>query len=72
MNWIKVYNDLSTQEKRQVRQQLLNRTHISKTSFYKYLSGKKPQPLVEQVITTTISTFQRPKYTFVSQDCPNG
>lgn len=72
MNWIKVYNDLSTQEKRQVRQALLNKTRLSKRAFYFYLQGKQPAPLVEQVITTTIRTFQRPKYTFIAQDCPNG
>lgn len=68
MNWIKYYNDLTTKEKRQLRQIILNdgSCQISKGAFYNYLKGKQPRKIVSDRINMLVDAFRLPSTPFVA------
>lgn len=60
MNWVQTYiDDLTTQEKRTVRQKLLIECQLSKSAFYGYLDGKQGRAIVMQRIQTIVEQVRK-------------
>ncbi|MDO9187142.1 MAG: hypothetical protein Q7W13_14100 [Bacteroidia bacterium] len=59
MAWRNTYDDLSTKEKRQVRQQILIDCQIKKSCFYTYLDGKEGRAIIMNRISVIIQEFKQ-------------
>lgn len=59
MAWRNTYDDLSTKEKRQVRQQILIDCQINKGCFYTYLNGKEGRAITMNRISVIIQEFKQ-------------
>lgn len=72
MNWIQYYNDLSTAEKRKVRQQILVDCQLSRRSFYALLGGKQGRLIILSRINTIVEQARQKaptKERLIEVDC---
>lgn len=69
MDWITTYNDLSTKEKRQVRQKILLDCQIEKGCFYTYLKGKQGRKVIMNKILSIINETQANPTKSIAPDC---
>lgn len=72
MNWITYYNDLSTADKRKVRQQILNDCQLSRRSFYEYLKGKQARMIIATRISNIIEQARQKQvntHRLITVDC---